>query len=319
VSVSFSVIVPTYNRPRLLLRCLRSLASLDYPREDFEVILANNGVGFPARHELASAAGDTRLTVISLNNVGPAAARNVAASRAAGEYLAFIDDDSAVATDWLQEMEHAVTVAPDALIGGRTLNDLQQNIFSEASQLLLEYLYLYYGGHAAGRRQFFASNNMAVSAKHFAEMLGFDGSFNRAAEDREFCERWQHRGRPFHFAAKAIVRHAHELDVRSFPRQHFNYGRSAFSFRRKCAENRSGRVRVEPLAFYVGMLRFPYRKDMRGAAGLSTLLAFSQLANAGGFFFEAAAGVAHSLAPGQLWRRFRRVRVADERDVLGES
>ena len=261
---------------------------MDYPRDAFEVIIANNGVALPPRDELGAAAGDVRFTLISLDNIGPAAARNAAAERARGEYLAFIDDDSAPSPDWMREIDRAVTEHPDALVGGHTLNSLRDNIYSEASQLLLEYLYAYYGGRAAGRRQFFASNNMAVAAETFRGMHGFDGSFERAAEDREFCERWQKSGRQFHFAPDAIVFHAHDLNARTFPRQHFNYGRSAFAFRRKVARLRSGGVRVEPIPFYVGMLRFPYQKRMPRAATFSMLLGLSQLANASGFFYEAA-------------------------------
>lgn len=310
MALRFSVIIPTYNRPKLLLRCLRALAMMDYPRDAFEVVVANNGVVLPPRDELGAAAGGITLSLISLDNIGPAAARNAAAVRAKGEYFALIDDDSAPAPEWLSALDRAIRANPGAMIGGRTLNGLRDNIYSEASQLLLEYLYGYYGGNAPGRRQFFASNNMAIPASIFREMRGFDGSFERAAEDREFCERWQKSGRSFWFAEDAVVLHAHDLDAKTFPRQHFNYGRSAFAFRRKVARIRSGRVRVEPLPFYLGMLRFPYQKQMRKAATFSLLLGLSQLANAGGFFFEAVANLARRpLAAGQTSRRGRRVEV----------
>jgi len=40
--VKFSIIVPTYDRPHQLTACLRALRNLDYPREDFELIVVDD-------------------------------------------------------------------------------------------------------------------------------------------------------------------------------------------------------------------------------------------------------------------------------------
>jgi cellulose synthase/poly-beta-1,6-N-acetylglucosamine synthase-like glycosyltransferase len=39
----FSIIVPTWNRPRELRACLGALAKLDYPESRFEVIVVDDG------------------------------------------------------------------------------------------------------------------------------------------------------------------------------------------------------------------------------------------------------------------------------------
>jgi glycosyltransferase involved in cell wall biosynthesis len=39
----FSIIIPTYNRPRQLTACLEALARLDYLRNRFEVIIVDDG------------------------------------------------------------------------------------------------------------------------------------------------------------------------------------------------------------------------------------------------------------------------------------
>ncbi|MDQ3242281.1 MAG: glycosyltransferase, partial [Gemmatimonadota bacterium] len=285
----FSVVIPTFNRPQRLLRCLSGLSALEFPRDRFEVIVANNGWMAASPEEIAQAGEGLRMNFISLPNVGPAAARNAAVRLARGKYLAFLDDDSAAHRRWLAEFDNAFESSPDALLGGHTLNALQSNVYSEASQTLIDYLYGYYGGRAAGREQFFASNNMAVRADAFRALGGFDETFRRAAEDREFCERWRASGRPFVFVASAIVHHAHELDAGSFLAQHFTYGRGAFIFRRRCAQRSARRVRVEPPGFYTSMMRFPWQRGVKRAPKISALLATSQLANAIGFFFEAGA------------------------------
>jgi len=284
------VVIPTFNRPQRLLRCLSALSALDYPRESYEVIVGNNGWMSPSPEEIAQAGDGLRMNFISLPNVGPAAARNAAVRLARGRYLAFLDDDSAAHPRWLAEFDNAFQSRPEALLGGHTLNALQGNVYSEASQTLIDYLYGYYGG-AAGREQFFASNNMAVRAEDFRSLGGFDETFRRSAEDREFCERWRASGKSFVFVASAIVHHAHDLDASSFLTQHFTYGRGAFIFRRKCAQRSARRVRVEPAGFYTSMMRFPWKRGLQRAPKIAALLAASQLANAMGFFAEAGSSL----------------------------
>jgi glycosyltransferase involved in cell wall biosynthesis len=39
----FSIIIPTFNRSDALSRTLESVAQLDFPAEDFELLVVNNG------------------------------------------------------------------------------------------------------------------------------------------------------------------------------------------------------------------------------------------------------------------------------------
>jgi hypothetical protein len=77
------------------------------------------------------------------------------------------------------------------------------------------------------------------------------------------------------------VHHAHPLNLRRFIRQHYNYGRGAYDFYHRCYK---GKLRVEPPAFYLGLLRQP-RSESLGwrTAPVIFLLALSQVANAAGY------------------------------------
>ncbi|MDQ3650687.1 MAG: glycosyltransferase family 2 protein, partial [Acidobacteriota bacterium] len=135
-----SIIIPTYARPRQLAACLAALSELDYPRERFEVIVVNDG-GEIFLSEMAPFRQQINVTLITQPNAGPATARNTGAAQAEGEFLAFTDDDCAPARDWLQALANRFATIPDQLIGGRTLNALDDNLCSTASQLLIDYLY----------------------------------------------------------------------------------------------------------------------------------------------------------------------------------
>jgi len=277
--VSISVVIPTFNRPPILERCIDSLEQLDYPRGDFEVIVVNDGGNAPRD----SRKRDIDLTILTQPNRGPGSARNTGVANARGEFIAFIDDDCIVPRDWATKLLAALRKSPHAMVGGRTVNALTSNKYSAASQSLVDYMYRYYDG-SAGRPRFFTSNNFAVSADLFRRIGGFDESF-RAAEDREFCRRWNEAGHPMVYDESVVVLHAHDLGALSFHAQHFNYGRGAYPYWRKSSRKLSG-LRVEPLSFYTGMLAAPMRSRVPSAPLIAALTISTQIANAAGFFFE---------------------------------
>lgn len=281
---SFSVVVPTFRRPDRLRACLTALAELDHP--DYEVIVVDDGSPEPIEPVAAPFGDRMALTVHRQPNTGPAAARNVGVRRARGTYLAFTDDDCAPRPAWLRGLDATLTEHPDAMVGGVTVNAVAGNPFSAASQDLVSYIYEYYRDR--GRGGFLASNNMAVPAEAFRSMGGFDTSYPRpGGEDRELCDRWVREGGEIWHAPDAVLDHHHHLDARSFWRQHVTYGRGAYHFHAQRARAAGEPVRVEPARFYLDLLRYPFRERSGGeAAGVSALLAVSQVANATGYLAE---------------------------------
>jgi glycosyltransferase involved in cell wall biosynthesis len=282
-----SIVIPTYNRPTVLASCMQAIAGVAYPRDRFEVIVVNDG-GTAPLDEILAPYRELSLRLIHQANSGPAAARNRGACEATGELIVFTDDDCAPAPDWLARFAERYAQAPDCAIGGETRNALAQNIYSTASQFLVSYLLAYYGD--AGRARFFPTSNLAFPTGIFREIGGFDVSFPLAAgEDRELCDRWQHRGYRMIYAPEAVVLHSHRLTARTFLRQHFRYGCGAFYFHMRRARDRQRRMEVEPLGFYIGMLTFAFGKvRFWTAIRVASLLVVAQAVNAVGFFWERA-------------------------------
>jgi glycosyltransferase involved in cell wall biosynthesis len=281
----FSIIVPTYNRPAQLTNCLQSLACLDYPRHCFEVIVVDDGSESLTEAVVHAFSNRLDITLITQPHRGPAIARNKGAAHAKGELLAFTDDDCMPAPVWLKTLAVRSNGTPGNMIGGRTLNVLPHNPFSTASDLLIRYLYTYYNANP-DQAHFFASNNLTLSKVSFHQIGGFDIAFPRAgAEDREFCERWLRHGYRMTYAPEALIYHTHRLTLRSFCRQQFNYGRGAFRFHQLRARRRLHQLRIEPLSFYVNMLRYPL-VEIRGPKKylILALVVLAQGTNAAGFF-----------------------------------
>ena len=282
----FSIIVPTYARPQRLADCVAGLAALDYPRHGYEVIVVDDGTPGGIEGAVGGWRNRLDLKIIVQENSGPAAARNRGAHEAAGEYLVFTDDDCVPDVRWLAAFDRAVAAAPGQLLGGRVIN-VVDNLYSQASQDVVAYICDYYDG-AGGRPRLFTSNNMAIPTAGFRQSGGFDTSFERAAgEDREFCDRWVANGRSSTYVHDALVRHAHSLTLTGFCRQHFQYGRAAVRYRQMRAGRRGEPVRLEPLAFYHGLLRFPLRDERSWhACGRAALVGLSQAANAAGYVWQ---------------------------------
>lgn len=283
----FSIVIPTYNRPERLKNCLSAIEQLDYPRDRFEIIVVDDGSNTPLENVVAPFQSQLNLTLLSQSNSGPATARNTGASRAQGKYLVFTDDDCAPLPDWLQALEAQFLKTPECLIGGRTLNALPDNLYSTASQMLIDYLYDYYNADIQEAR-FFASNNFALPAEVFRKIGSFDTSFPLAAgEDREFCDRLLHFGYQLCYAPEAQIYHAHHLSLPKFWRQHFNYGRGAFHFHQVRSHRNREKIKVEPLQFYWSLLTYPFTQvSSQPSILVSALFLVSQVANVAGFFWE---------------------------------
>jgi GT2 family glycosyltransferase len=283
-SKTFSVIIPTYKRPQALARCLAALQEVDYPESQFEIIVVDDGGGIP---ESLLYRYKKRLPVrfISQKQMGPATARNAGAAVAVNDIVVFLDDDCIVGRNWLFSLEQAFDQTPNHLIGGKTEIGDKQNIYSRASQYLIDFLYANYTD-AGGNPQFFTSNNFALDRRAFLDSGGFDQRFKKAAgEDREFCRRWNRNGGKFLYVPLIVVYHYPQLTLKKYWYQHFNYGRGARQFRMIGYENGEKIPTPEPLRFYVNLLLYPF-KHRNCVSRFFALFVLAQLANALGYAWE---------------------------------
>lgn len=287
-----SVVIPTHRRPAKLARCLAALAATDYPYDRLEVVVVEDGGPAPELEELrARDPGPLRVAWLAQPHAGPAAARNHGARHASHALLAFTDDDCRPRPGWVGALVAALEASPGAVAGGHTVNALEGNLFSGASQALVSYITSYGLRHGM---PFFASNNLALSREDFLQLGGFDESFHLAGgEDRDFSDRCAGRGMAFVHRRDALVDHHHDLGVRSYWTQHYRYGQGAYQFHQLRTSRRgstilrdTGRmVRSMDLRFYVDLVRFPFLDDETPRRlPTSALLLLSQVPNALGFF-----------------------------------
>ena len=131
---------------------------------------------------------------------------------------------------------------------------------------------------------FFRSANLAIRRDDFRASGGFDPSFT-TSEDREFCDRFIHRGGAMVPVPAATVLHDNRVDFRSFLGRHFRYGRGAYRFHRLRRDRGSGRFRAEFVWFYLFVLR-ACLASRRAVLRKAALVFLWQVSNALGFLTE---------------------------------
>lgn len=271
-----SVVIPTYNRPKSLKKCLEALLKQDM-QVDWEIIVIDDGSEADLKTIIDSLNHEGRIQYHKQLNQGPATARNKGVSMAKGEFIAFIDDDCMPQKEWLQE--HLNMSQEGVIVGGKTINSYRNNLLSESSQVLIDFLYLFFKN---SNLNFYTSNNFSMDKKTFLEVGGFDESFpTSAGEDRELCVRWLHLGYELAFNEKAVIEHYHFLNFKNYCKLHFKYGTAAVPFRQKMkkigVDLNSGQSN-----FYNKLAKYPFKLNQYNFLEKTQIICFlgvSQIAN----------------------------------------
>tara|TARA_R110002072_G_scaffold250981_1_gene409719 strand:- start:7636 stop:8487 length:852 start_codon:yes stop_codon:yes gene_type:complete len=276
---AIAVIIPTYNRPDALKYCLDSLKTQTLNPSLWEVIVINDGGC--AIEELGSGYGEN-FRFIRQENAGPANARNFGVSLAKSQIITFLDDDCQAQPTWL---ENILNFSKEGvLLGGKVFNSYTENIYSEGSQLLIDFLYSYQHNTP---NQFFTSNNFSLYKSDFDRFGGFDSSFSTSAgEDREFCVRLQKNGMNLIFNPQILIKHRHFLDLWKFIKLHKKYGKAAVLFQKSAKEQDISIDRRPKLNFYRKLFFYPFtleHKPFPTKIALSLSLALSQFCVVWGF------------------------------------
>lgn len=107
-----SVIIPTYNRARIIKEAVESVLAQDY--KNFELIVVDDGSQDNTSEILASYGNDIRMLV--QENRGVSAARNRGIAEASGRFVAFLDSDDLWLPQKLSTQVEFFNQSPDALI-----------------------------------------------------------------------------------------------------------------------------------------------------------------------------------------------------------
>ena len=115
---ALSIIIPTYNSAKLIIRCLKSLETQTANKSSFEIIIVNDGSNDDTREVLQSFLEKTDLSmyVLNVSHCGPAIARNQGVLHAQADWIAFLDADIIASSTWIETGLSMICQHPE--IGG---------------------------------------------------------------------------------------------------------------------------------------------------------------------------------------------------------
>lgn len=238
---TFSVVIPTYQRPDILFRVLDALGRQESPPE-FEVVVIDDGSGDSTAERLRAYEAPFPFRPFFQENSGPARARNRGVLEARGSHVLFLGDDTVPEPPLLAV--HAESHAeqkghPVAVLGYTTWpRDRKVSPFlHHINEHGLQFGYALIENPDAVPFNFFYTSNISLPRRLLEEADLFDTTFPHAAwEDIELAYRLSKKGMKILYRPRAVARHHHEITFLSFRRRQEKSGEAAAIFFEKHPE-----------------------------------------------------------------------------------
>jgi hypothetical protein len=212
-----SVAIVNWNGRHLLADCLPSVAALDYPRADLEIVVVDNGSRDGSVEWLRAEWPGVRL-VTHAENRGFAAAANDAARAATGAVVAFLNNDCRVAPDWLRFLVETLGAEGAAAAGACMLDwdghrvdfgGAAMNFHGHGRQRDWGRSWVAGPPRAAEPALFACGGAMAVDRERFLVSGGFDADYFAYFEDVDLGWRLWVLGERVLYVPSAIAYHRH--------------------------------------------------------------------------------------------------------------
>jgi len=235
VSLSFSVVIPTFERPDTLGRVLDGLGGQEAP-PDFEVVVVNDGSRDETAARLSGYRASYPLRVFTQPNSGPAAARNRGVREARGARVLFLGDDTVPEERLLavHARAHAEPRSEPIAVLGYTTWPRERRVspfLHHINEYGLQFGYGLIEDREAVPFNFFYTSNISLPRELLLAAGLFDTTFPHAAwEDIEMAYRLARKGMRIVYRPEAVARHHHEISFESFRRRQEKSGESAAIF-----------------------------------------------------------------------------------------
>ncbi len=220
-----SIVIPVMNRAGELWRCLTSLSRLTYPKEKLQIIVVDDG----SSDDSPGVAREFGALLVPSGGVGrgPAAARNVGASNATGEILAFIDSDCSASLKWLEDLIPAFCDPAVAAVGGQVDGMCTESPVDRYEAVMSSLSISSHERTGSGGTDTFylPSCNLLVRRSAFRSVGGFKDSMH-VGEDVDLTWRLRDGGWTICYLPAGNILHEHRSSLRSFMSRRFDYGTS---------------------------------------------------------------------------------------------
>jgi len=197
-----TIIVPVWNGPAVIRKCLTALLAQTYPADRREIIVVDN-----------ASTDDTGAVVREFPSVqllfepkaGSYHARNLGLSMAKGEYVAFTDADCIPAPDWLANGIAAAQRRPEAGVLAGYIDLFRTD--TSGSEVYEKYERLFAFRQDIGAKKGFCATANWISPLSVLRATGGFEADRKSGADGEMARRIMQSGRPIVFVPEMRVRH----------------------------------------------------------------------------------------------------------------
>ncbi len=224
MSISFSIIIPVYNRPKEIDELLESLTKQDFS-DDLEVLIIEDGSTQKSDEIIEKYKSELNINYFFKENSGAGASRNYGMQKATGNYFIILDSDVIVPPQYLSEVKKALEFNFTDAFGGpdaahSSFTPLQKAINYSMTSVLTT-------GGIRGKKKAVGkfqprSFNLGLSKKAFESTKGFSKMKN--GEDIDLTFRLWENGFETQLIEKAFVYHKRRSTIQQFFKQTYGFG-----------------------------------------------------------------------------------------------
>ncbi|SNR44158.1 Glycosyl transferase family 2 [Maribacter sedimenticola] len=224
MELSFSFIVPVYNRPNEIRELLDSLSLQTY-QKGFEVVIVEDGSTISSEQEVRAFVNALAISYYKKDNSGPGDSRNYGMQRAKGNYFIVLDSDCILPSNYLTEVEQSLQKDFVHCYGGPDAAHESFTIVQKAINYAMT-SFLTTGGIRGGKRAVDKfqprSFNMGLSKEVFDKVGGY-GKIH-PGEDPDLTIRIWNKGYRTKLISEAFVYHKRRIDWKKFYTQVNKFG-----------------------------------------------------------------------------------------------
>src|SRR5215208_758401 len=218
VSKKVSIVIPNLNGQKYLGDCIDAIYQIDFPREEYEIIVVDNASTDNSCALIRSMYPDVIL-IQAEKNLGFARGCNAGIKNSSGKYIVLLNNDTVVNVNWLKELVVVVDSDQDiAIVGSKLLFKENPNQIQNAASFLTDRgdggdL----GAHLPDEGQYDTTReamavcgaSMLIKRELIEDIGALDEDFFAYYEDMDLCYRTRLYGKKIVFAPKSVVCHVH--------------------------------------------------------------------------------------------------------------
>ncbi|WMI67600.1 glycosyltransferase family 2 protein [Mangrovimonas sp. YM274] len=223
-TLSFSFVIPVYNRPDEVAELLESFSKLEY-NSPFEIVIVEDGSSIDCKKVVADYSDSLDINYFFKANSGPGDSRNYGMKQAKGNYFIILDSDCVLPSHYLNEVSAYLEERYVDCFGGPDTAHMSFTPLQKAINFAMT-SFISTGGIRGGKKQVGKfqprSFNMGISKKAFQASGGF--GVIHPGEDPDLSIRLTNLGFETELIEEAYVFHKRRISWSKFYTQVHKFG-----------------------------------------------------------------------------------------------